>query len=367
MDGLGRGGAAAGRFALVTAVVGVAAVSGAATFAASMARLVDSPERQGWTWDVVVGNYSEQDAADLGEAALAANPDVTDFAPYQSTTFTVDGETVSLAELEPDALVGAPTVLEGRAPIGDDEVALGRGTLALLGKEIGDDVVIGGGAVDVTATIVGEVVAPATISTPMDLDSGGVITFDLAAVAFGEVEQAVTPAGFLVDLDDAGDREAMLDRLEEDFPGTVLGPMKPLDVADLERVRGVPYLLAGLLGTLALVSVVVTLASAARRRREVAVLRSLGLARDQLRRLVSGEASTFVLLATLGGVPAGVVAGRLLWTLAADGLGSEVGPTVPLAAIVATVLLVLALVNLYAQGLATVVARSRPGTDLRTE
>jgi predicted lysophospholipase L1 biosynthesis ABC-type transport system permease subunit len=44
----------------------------------------------------------------------------------------------------------------------------------------------------------------------------------------------------------------------------------------------------GCLGTLALVSVVVTLASAARRRRrEVAVLRSLGLARDQLRRLVA--------------------------------------------------------------------------------
>jgi hypothetical protein len=368
IDGLGRGGAAAGRLALVTAVIGVAAVSGAATFAASMAQLVDFPERQGWTWDVVVGNYSEQDAADLGEAALAANPDVIAFAPYQSTTFTVDGETVALAQLDPDGLVGVPTVLEGRAPIGNDEVALGRGTLALLGKEIGDTVVIGGSPVDVTATIVGEVVAPATISTAMDLDSGGVTTFELAAVAFGEVEQAVAPAGFLVDLDDAGDREAMLDRLEEDFPGTVLGPMKPLDVADLERVRGVPYLLAGLLGTLALVSVVVTLASAARRRRrEVAVLRSLGLARDQLRRLVSGEASTFVLLATLGGVPSGVVAGRLLWTLAADGLGSEVGPAVPLAAITATVLLVLALVNLYAQGLAVVVARRRPGTDLRTE
>lgn len=367
LDGLGRGGTA-GRLALVTAVVGVAAVSGAATFAASMARLVDSPERQGWTWDVLVGNYSEQEAADLGAAALEANPDVTDFAPYQSTTFTVDDETVTLAELEPDGLTGVPTVLEGRAPIGADEVALGRGTLALLGKEIGDTVVIGGSTVDVTATVVGEVVAPATISTAMDLDSGGVITFELATVAFGEVEQPFAPAGFLVDLDDTGDREAMLDRLREDFPGTVLGPMKPLDVADLERVRGVPYLLAGLLGALALVSVVVTLASAARRRRrEVAVLRSLGLARDQLRRLVSGEASTFVLLAVAAGIPAGVVAGRLLWTLAADGLGSEVGPAVPFVALAAAVVLVLALVNLYAQGLATTVARRRPGADLRTE
>ena len=368
LDGLGRQGAAAGRLALLTAVIGVAAVSGAATFAASLARLVDSPERQGWTWDVVVGNYSEQAPADLGAAALAANPDVRDFAPYQSTTFTLDGETVTLAEFEPDGLPGVPLVLDGRAPIGDDEIALGRGTLALLGKEIGDTVVIGGSTQDVTATIVGEVVAPATISTPMDLDSGGVITFDLAAVAFGDVEQAVAPAGFLVDLEDGGDREAMLDRLREDFPGTGLGPMKPLDVADLERVRGVPYLLAGLLGTLALVSVVVTLASGARRRRrEVAVLRSLGLARDQLRRLVSGEASTFVLLAGAIGVPTGVVVGRLLWTLAADGLGSEVGPAVPLVAISAAVLLVLVLVNLYAQALATAVARRGPGADLRAE
>ena len=100
---------------------------------------------------------------------------------------------------------------------------------------------------------------------------------------------------------------------------------------------------------------------------EVAVLRSLGLARDQLRRLVSGEASTFVLLAGAVGVPTGVVIGRLLWTLAADGLGSEVGPAVPLVAIGATVLLVLVLVNLYAQALATAVARREPGGDLRAE
>ncbi len=366
LAGLGRGGAT-GRLALVTAMVGVAAVSGAATFATSLGGLVDSPERQGWTWDVVVGNYSDQEAADLGAAALTANPDVGAFAPYQWTTFEVDGEIVALAEFEPDGLDGVPVVLEGRAPIGADEVALGRGTLQELGKEVGDTVEISGAAVTVTATVVGIVVAPATIAPPMDLDSGGAITFALAAAAFGDV-RSDAPAGYLVDLQEDGDRDGMLDRLRQDFPGTVLGPMKPLDVADLERVRGVPYLLAGLLGTLALVSVIVTLASAARRRRrEVAVLRSLGLARDQLRRLVAGEASTFVLLAVVVGVPVGVVAGRLLWTLAADGLGSEVGPATPVLAIGTAVVVVLTLVNLYAQGLATAVARRRPGADLRTE
>ena len=46
--------------------------------------------------------------------------------------------------------------------------------------------------------------------------------------------------------------DAARERLDEDFPGTVVGPMKPVDVANLERVRTVPYLLAGLLGAMAL-------------------------------------------------------------------------------------------------------------------
>ena len=97
------------------------------------------------------------------------------------------------------------------------------------------------------------------------------------------------------------------------------------------------------------------------------MFKALGLARRQLRRLLAGEASTFVGLALLVGLPLGVVAGRLAWTLAADGLGSEIGPTVPLLMIGAATLVVLILVNLYAQGLATVVARREPGVDLRTE
>ena len=72
-------------------------------------------------------------------------------------------------------------MLEGRAPNADDEVALGQGTLDRLDKEVGDTVEIrGSDGSSFTATVVGAVVAPATISTAMDLDSGGVLTFDAA-------------------------------------------------------------------------------------------------------------------------------------------------------------------------------------------
>jgi hypothetical protein len=368
VDGLGRRGTGAARVALATATVGVAAVAAAATFAASLHGLVDHPSRQGWAWDVVVGNYSDPDAVAAGRAALEANPDVAHFTGYNWFILQVDGEDVGLAEVDPDAGAMLPPVLEGRAPTAADEVALGRGTLDDLGKAVGDTVEIEGSDGSFSATVVGAVIAPATISTAMDLDSGGIITFEAARRGFGDVEGALNPVGYLVTFAPGTDAAAARARLHDDFPGTVVGPMQPLDVSNLERVRSVPYLLAALLGTLALVSVVVSLASAARRRRrEVAVLRAMGLARNQLRRLMASEASVFVGLAAVVGVVLGVVLGRVAWRAAADGLGSEVGPVVPGLAILGATLVVLLIVNLYGQGLAVVVGRRKPGADLRTE
>ena len=77
-------------------------------------------------------------------------------------------------------------MLDGRAPDGADEVALGRGSLDLLGKEIGDTVELEGPERSVPATIVGEIVAPAVIATPMDLDSGGVASMELTSMLFGD-------------------------------------------------------------------------------------------------------------------------------------------------------------------------------------
>jgi NADH:ubiquinone oxidoreductase subunit 6 (subunit J) len=367
-DGLGRRGNAPARVAMATAVAGVAAVVGAATFAASLDHLAATPELQGWTWDVVVGNYSDADAAEAGRRALEGNADVAAFSAYQWATLQVDDLDVPLAYLEAGSADFTPTVLDGRAPTGGDEIALGRDTLAQLGKAVGDRVEVRATGAPVEATVVGTVVAPATIAFPMDLDSGGTITFAVARRIFADQPGSGTPAGYLVSLRADVDRRAALKQLREDFPGTVLGPMEPLDLADLQRVRTVPYLLAALLGGLALISTIVSLASSGRRRRrEVAVLRALGLARPQLRRLVAGEATTFLALGLAAGIPLGIAGGRLAWSLAADGLGSEVGPLVPLLTVTAATLALLVVVNLYGQALATLVARRHPGQDLHTE
>jgi NADH:ubiquinone oxidoreductase subunit 6 (subunit J) len=362
-DGLGRGGAPV-RVALVTAVAGVVAVAAAGTYAASLDRLVGDPELQGWTWDVAVGNYSDPGAVEEGRAALAGNDDVATSLGYNWVNLEVGEQMITLLEVDDGTLDVLPPVLAGRAPQGDDEVALGRGTLEQLGLEIGDTVELRGSE-RVRAEVVGEVIAPAVLAPPMDLDSGGVATFALTSRLNGEPSY---PVSFLVDVRDGVDLDSARERLEEDFPRTVVGPMRPLDVTDLDRVRGFPFLLAALLGAMALVSVVVTLATSTRRRRhEVAVFRSLGIDRGQVRRVLAGEATTFVLAALLLGVPVGVVVGRQAWGLAADGLGTEVGPAIPVAAIVLAAAAVLLAVNVYGQWLAEVVSRRRPGRDLRTE
>lgn len=363
-DGAGGRGGATVRVALVTAVVGVVAVAAAVTYAQSLDRLRTRPELQGWTWDVTVGNSSDLDTVEADRRRLAGNDDVARFQGYNWVTVELDGVTTALLEVDDGADDVLPPVLEGRAPRGDDEVALGRGTLEELDLEIGDTVEIAAENT-VPAVIVGEVVAPAVLVPPMDLDSGGVATFAMTSRLFGDTSY---PVGFLVDLRDDVDQGQARARLEADFPRTVLGPMQPLDVRDLDRVRSFPFLLAGLLGAMAVVSVVVTLATASRRRRrDIAVFRSLGLDRSQVRRVLAGEASTFVAAALGVGVPIGIVAGRQAWRLAADGLGSEVGPTVPLLVIAAAAVAVLLAVNLYALWLARTVARRAPGRDLRTE
>lgn len=369
VDGLrGRTGASL-RAAMAGAVCGVGAVTAAATFGTSLTRIVEEPALQGWVWDVTVGNFSQAASADEARERLGRNPAVEAFAGYTPLLTEVEGLPVWFLQLEEHRGQVAPVVLAGRAPAAPDEIGLGRGTLASLGKSLGDEVAVDAGNGPQTFRVVAEVVAPAVLVPEADLETGGVMALESGtALVGGRAEDNVVNA-FLVRLRGEGDeRAAALADLRADFPDTVLGPMSSSGVRDLARVRSLPYLLAGLLGALAVGSVAAMLATVARRRRrEVAVLRAVGARRVQVRVLVAAQASTFSLLALAVGLPLGVAAGRLLWRLVAEGLGSEAGPAVPAAALAFSVLALLLAVNAAAQVPATSVGRARPGPDLRSE
>jgi predicted lysophospholipase L1 biosynthesis ABC-type transport system permease subunit len=112
----------------------------------------------------------------------------------------------------------------------------------------------------------------------------------------------------------------------------------------------------------------VTLTSIARRRRrDVAVLRSIGFAPAQVRTLVSAQVTTFLVIAAAVGLPLGIAIGRQAWGAAANSLGADVAASLPALRVAAATAMLAVLFNLVAQAVAAGASRRRPAGDLRVE
>jgi ABC-type antimicrobial peptide transport system permease subunit len=100
---------------------------------------------------------------------------------------------------------------------------------------------------------------------------------------------------------------------------------------------------------------------------DLAVLKTLGLLRSQLLRVVSWQAAALAAAALLVGLPLGLLAGRWAWLLFADsaGVGSQADVPVPLVLLVIPVTLVLAVLLAAVPGWTA--ARIRPALILRSE
>ena len=142
----------------------------------------------------------------------------------------------------------------------------------------------------------------------------------------------------------------------------------PLEINRINRVDWLPVTLAILVGGLALLAVVHALVSAVRRRRrDFALLKTLGFTRRQVDATVAWQATTLGLVGVVIGVPLGVLLGRALWTSVATSLGVAATPVVPIVALAALVVGALALVNLAAVLPAWRAARTHPAVALRSE
>ena len=141
----------------------------------------------------------------------------------------------------------------------------------------------------------------------------------------------------------------------------------PVEVTRLRQVDRMPAALAALLGVLALIAVGHAVVTAVRRRRtELALLKVLGFTRGEIRATIAWQASIIGAVGLGLGIPLGVLAGRGVWRLVADGLGIVPAVTNPLLWLAVTVPVVLALVNLIAFFPARSAARTRPAVALRS-
>ena len=134
-------------------------------------------------------------------------------------------------------------------------------------------------------------------------------------------------------------------------------PLLPLipDTAAIHRQRAVTML----------AHVLVT--SINRRRRDLAILKTLGFERGQLTAAVAWHATTLSLVALLIGLPVGVAAGRWVWSSFAGTIGIVPSSSVPIVVVLVTVPATLLLANLIALLPGRAAGRGQAATVLRTE
>ena len=109
----------------------------------------------------------------------------------------------------------------------------------------------------------------------------------------------------------------------------------------------------------------VLVASVRRRRRDLAVLKTIGFSSRQVSAVVAWQASTLMIVALLIGLPLGVLAGRWTWTAFAHSIGVPAYPVVPALVLAATFFGALIVANVIAAGPGWIAARTRPAVVLR--
>jgi putative ABC transport system permease protein len=104
----------------------------------------------------------------------------------------------------------------------------------------------------------------------------------------------------------------------DSFAVRFLGTQRPAAVRGFRELRMAPYVFAGVVFVIALATMAhYLLTSAQRRRRDLAVLRALGMVPSRLRGVLGVQAVVVTVLALVVAIPVGLVGGRVLWQLTA--------------------------------------------------
>ena len=304
----------------------------------------------------------------LGRPRTRSTPGVVAVAAACTRDIEVGGHPVSAWGIESIHGTIAPEVVAGRAPRSPGEVALGAVTLRAVHRLIGDTVKAHGEKGTRKFLIVGRIVLPSISTEELQPLADGA-AFTVAGLRPLVVQGENETHALLVKSEPGADRAALLRRAEA-IPRSknAGGPTTPVEVDRLEQINWFPPTLAALLATLALLAVGHALVtSVRRRRRELAVLKTVGFNRRQVRATVAWQATTLATVGIVVGIPVGISVGRAVWRIVADGLGVLTVTTVPTLAVILTAVGALALVNLIASFPARTAAHTRPAVVLRSE
>jgi hypothetical protein len=304
---------------VTVAVLGTVAVL---TFAGSLDRLVSTPNRWGYSWDVSAEFTSDdvQSAADN----MARDARLSGVARWDSGFSYVNGEGSRAYGLIPLRGDVGFSLRSGRQPVDDHEIVLGPVTADRLGVAVGDTVEVAPAldAEPATMRVVGTALFP-------EIDEGNftdaVGYFGAAFAARATVPDLFEASQVVIRFAPGQDAEAVSTSLNEQFPDSISPesePSAPGSVGNLSGVRTLPKWLAAFVVVLGLASLAHILVTTLRRRRqELATLRSMGFTPRQTVGCIVWQAITIGAVGLIIGVPLGLVAGRAAWTLVADPIG----------------------------------------------
>jgi ABC-type antimicrobial peptide transport system permease subunit len=142
----------------------------------------------------------------------------------------------------------------------------------------------------------------------------------------------------------------------------------PVELANLRNVRSLPVTLATFLALLAIAAMWHVLMTSARvRRRELAVLRAIGLTRRGTRTVLSSQATAIAAAGLVVGIPLGIVVGRIAWSVVTGRVPLENVPPWPLIGIALLVPAAIAVANVVALLPSRRAVRLHPAQILRAE
>jgi hypothetical protein len=382
----------------------VALVVTTVTFASSLHTLVSTPSLYGWNWDYLI-NPVGSGGGNVPPVALSAvkhDPYVAASAGADFFNVEIDGQGVPILLVDTNAPV-APPVLTGHGLTGSHQVLLGAATLAQLHKRVGQSITISYGnpanaPVYVPPTrlqIVGTATFPAvgfasTVSDHTSMGIGALVPFQMLPKPFFKIIETTTaadsgpnlllirlranapPAAALASLDRV---VASANRSLSTLPGgtannaVVLQEVqRPAEIVNYKTIGLTPAVLVSALALGAVIALALTLVSSVRqRRRDLALLKTMGFVRRQLAATVAWQSSVAALVGIVVGIPLGIVAGRWLWDLFARQIYAVPYPTVPALSMVLVAVGTLVLANVVAAVPARTAARTPTAIMLRAE
>jgi hypothetical protein len=360
-----------GRAAIVAAALGITGIVATLVVGAGLHRLRTEPAQWAYGFDTIVegsgGLIHPPDDPSCApvRTELATLPEIAAIANYCQASVTINGgRTVSASALAHIRGTVRPVILQGRAPRGPQETALGETTLARIGRSIGDEVTVRGQTGHALLRIVGTTFFPSPNShDAVTFADGALITAPtLARLDAGTFPQLVIRWKPHTDLQHALAQV----RTISGAPG--IDPVRPTEIDRLLQVDDLPEILASFLALLALVGVThAVVTNASRRRRDLALLGTLGFRTRQIVATIGSHAVTVAATGLVIGIPAGVLVGRLAWRVVAHSVGVDADPTIPVLLVLATIPAVLVAVLVIAAFPARRAARIRPAVALRSE